>query len=72
MKVDNPAWPEIVSMLDKAASTRAHPVAPDQGRRTLYALQATARSYLGALALHTGVEARSGPIPLSTAVHQSG
>lgn len=53
--VSDPAWPELRGSLDRAeVDVDVLPVAAEAGRRTLYRLQVTARSTLGALALHTG------------------
>jgi len=52
--VDDPAWPGIARLIDDAPAARALEVSPEQGRTVLHALQVTASSYLGALALHTG------------------
>lgn len=54
-RVDDPAWPEIEALLARGVvEARVLPVAEAQGRDVLYRLQVTARSPLGALALHTG------------------
>lgn len=53
--VDAPAWPGLRRELQAAAvPVEVLPVATDRGRDCLYRLQVTARSRLGALALHTG------------------
>jgi hypothetical protein len=52
--VEDPAWPEIAGLLKDAPAARGVEISPEQGRKVLHALQVTARSYLGALALHTG------------------
>jgi hypothetical protein len=55
MHVEQPAWPELHDRLEAAGSEVAVlPVDGDAGERTLHALQVTAGSTLGALALHTG------------------
>ncbi|NJM42638.1 MAG: DUF2625 family protein [Anaerolineae bacterium] len=54
-KVKDPAWPEIKSWLEKAKNqfTVLEPL-EGQGLATLYALQVTTHSSLGAIALNTG------------------
>lgn len=53
--VDDPAWPEVVAAVAAATvPVRVLPVADERGRDTLHRLQVTARSVLGALALHSG------------------
>ncbi|PVU82034.1 hypothetical protein DDP54_02305 [Cellulomonas sp. WB94] len=52
--VDDPAWPAVSSLLDRVRTATALEVDPERGRRVLFSLQVTARSYLGALALNTG------------------
>jgi len=54
MDVDDPAWPLVSSWLQASSAAEALPVDVDDGRDCLYRLQVTARSILGALALHTG------------------
>ncbi|MDT0266967.1 DUF2625 family protein [Streptomyces sp. DSM 44915] len=54
-EVPEPAWPELVHLLSTAAvPVEIVPVDPALGRATLLQLQVTARSYLGAFALHCG------------------
>lgn len=51
----DPAWPELRAALAAAAvPVEVLPIEAEAGRRCLYHLQVTARSRLGALALHTG------------------
>lgn len=51
--VDDPAWPYLQKALaDSDAQTL--PVDPEQGQRSLWNLQVTAASTMGAVALHTG------------------
>ncbi|WP_319789607.1 MULTISPECIES: DUF2625 family protein [Streptomyces] len=53
--VPEPAWPELVSKVSSATvPLEIVPVDPALGRATLLQLQVTARSYLGAFALHCG------------------
>jgi hypothetical protein len=53
--VDDPAWPGLAAELRAApVPIRVLPTDPERGRRCLHRLQVTARSRLGALALHTG------------------
>lgn len=53
--VATPAWPLIAAAIETAAHPVVSlPVDPDQGEETLVALQVTAASALGALALNTG------------------
>ena len=53
--VADPAWPTIQDAIAAADhEVKVLPVHPAQGENTLFRLQVTARSYLGALALHTG------------------
>ena len=51
--VDNPAWPHLQQALAES-DTAVLPVDPEQGRRSLWELQVTAASAMGAVALHTG------------------
>lgn len=51
---DEPAWRDIEQLVAEHPTARILPVNPEQGRRTLWQLQVTARSWLGGLALHTG------------------
>nr|VDG62888.1 Protein of uncharacterised function DUF2625 [Streptococcus thermophilus] len=51
--VDNPAWPHLQQALAESDAA-VLPVAPEQGRRSLWELQVTAASAMGAVALHTG------------------
>lgn len=49
------AWPGLVERIgDALVPVRVHPALPQDGRRTLYRLQVTTRSTLGALAFHCG------------------
>src|SRR5689334_3586703 len=53
--VPDPAWPALHERLQAAhCDVTVLPVEGDAGERTLYALQVSAGSTLGALALHTG------------------
>ncbi|WP_369045388.1 DUF2625 family protein [Sinomonas sp. P10A9] len=53
--VDDPAWPDIARMASEAPLVvEILPVRGSEGRRTLYRLQVTARSTLGAIALNCG------------------
>ncbi|GHF70842.1 hypothetical protein GCM10010218_60190 [Streptomyces mashuensis] len=53
--VDEPAWPEIRETLEASpVSVEVLPPDSDLGRTTILQLQVTARSYLGAMALHCG------------------
>ena len=52
--VDSPAWPAVRSLVEASAGARALPVERAQGLQALEALQVTARSTLGALALNCG------------------
>src|SRR3954466_2697501 len=55
INAEEPAWPEIRQRLELPdCDALILPVEGDAGERTLHALQVTARSTLGALALHTG------------------
>lgn len=51
--VDNPAWPHLQQALAESDAA-VLPVDPEQGRRSLWELQVTAASAMGAVALHTG------------------
>lgn len=51
--VDNPAWPHLQQAL-AGADAITLPVEPEQGRRSLWGIQVTAASAMGAVALHTG------------------
>ncbi|MFI2205338.1 DUF2625 domain-containing protein [Streptomyces sp. NPDC020192] len=54
-RVDDPAWPELrQAFAGSAVPVRVLPADADAGRRCLTQLQVTARSTLGALALHCG------------------
>ncbi len=53
-EVADPAWPALEALITAAPSARALPVDPEVGGACLVALQVTAASTLGALALHTG------------------
>ena len=49
------AWPGLVERINQAfVPVRMHPALPEDGRQTLYRLQVTTRSTLGALALNCG------------------
>ncbi|MEU0276374.1 DUF2625 family protein [Streptomyces sp. NPDC006307] len=53
--VDDPAWPELRKELDSSrAPVEVLPADGEAGRAALLHLQITARSYLGAFALHCG------------------
>ena len=53
--VPDPAWPGLAkTLLDQHPRARTLPIARAAGERCLFRLQVTARSTLGALALHTG------------------
>jgi hypothetical protein len=55
VNVDEPAWPELLAELEAApVPIEILPIDGDAGREALYRLQVTARSRLGAMALHTG------------------
>jgi len=54
MAVDDPAWPQLEADLRGNPQIVILPVTQDAGQDCLYRLQVTARSYLGALAPHTG------------------
>ncbi|MFD3515765.1 DUF2625 family protein [Streptomyces sp. NPDC058657] len=55
VQVDDPVWPELCEVLSAASgSVQVLPADVDEGRRCLLQMQVTARSVLGALALHTG------------------
>lgn len=51
--VDDPAWPHLQQALAESNAV-ALPVDPERGRRSLWELQVTAASTMGAVALHTG------------------
>ena len=51
--VDDPAWPHLQQALAESDAV-ALPVDPERGRRSLWELQVTAASTMGAVALHTG------------------
>lgn len=51
--VDNPAWPHLQQPLAESDAV-VLPVDPEQGRGSLWGLQVTAASAMGAVALHTG------------------
>ncbi|MBO1331050.1 DUF2625 family protein [Streptomyces sp. VRA16 Mangrove soil] len=54
-QVDDPAWPELQEMLGASpVAARLLPGDAGEGRRALLQMQVSARSMLGALALHTG------------------
>ncbi|MGA4856388.1 DUF2625 family protein [Streptomyces koyangensis] len=55
VQVEEPAWPELRKMVaDGSVPVQVLPADPGEGRRCLLQMQVTARSVLGALALHTG------------------
>jgi hypothetical protein len=55
LAVDDPAWPHLRDLLERATvPVTVLPVEPQAGADVLYRLQVTARSWLGAFALHTG------------------
>lgn len=51
--VNEPAWPEIERMV-AGGNAVVLPIEPGRGLETLWSLQVTARSYLGAMALNCG------------------
>ena len=51
--VDDPAWPHLQQALAESNAV-ALPVDPERGRRSLWELQVTAASTMGAVALQTG------------------
>lgn len=54
-EVEDPAWPALSdALLDARDVATVLPIEDSPGRRCLHRLQVTARSTLGALALHTG------------------
>jgi hypothetical protein len=79
--VDDPAWPELTEVLARSAvAVDVLPGDADQGRRCLLQLQVAARSWLGAVVLHTGgllvdsgwlrVYGGGGPMPGLAAVNR--
>lgn len=52
--VQDPAWPEIAALVGRHDSARALPIDRSSGETSLHALQVTAASPLGALALNCG------------------
>lgn len=54
MATPDPAWPDLAEELRSNPQITILPIAAAAGREALYSLQVTARSRLGALALHTG------------------
>lgn len=53
--VDDPAWPRLLASIQRASvPVRVLPVDRPSGEQTLYRLQVTATSTLGAVALNTG------------------
>ena len=52
--VDDPAWPAVASLVARSSTARVLGIDDVRARRVIFALQVTARSFLGALALHTG------------------
>ncbi|MEW2703419.1 DUF2625 domain-containing protein [Streptomyces koyangensis] len=55
VQVEEPAWPELRKMVaDGSVPVQVLPADAGEGRRCLLQMQVTARSVLGALALHTG------------------
>jgi hypothetical protein len=50
----DPAWPQLEAELLANPEVTVLPIAPVAGRDSLYRLQVTTRSRMGALALHTG------------------
>ncbi|HEY4458130.1 MAG TPA: DUF2625 family protein [Pseudonocardiaceae bacterium] len=55
LAVDDPAWPHLRAMLDRATvPVTVLPVDQQAGEDVLHRLQVTARSWLGAFALHAG------------------
>lgn len=53
INVDKPAWPYLQQALAESDVVQL-PVDPERGRRTLWGLQVSAASTMGAVALHTG------------------
>ena len=51
--VDDPAWPHLQQALAES-DVIALPVDPERGQRSLWGLQVSAASTMGAVALHTG------------------
>ena len=51
--VDDPAWPHLQQALTESDAI-VLPIDPEQGRRSLWELQVTAASMMGAVALHSG------------------
>lgn len=51
---DEPAWPDITALAAEHDRATILPVDPEHGRRVLWRLQVTARSWLGGLALNCG------------------
>lgn len=55
LAVDDPAWPHLRDLLEHAeVPVTVLPVSASVGQEVLHRLQVTARSWLGAFALHTG------------------
>lgn len=52
--VNDPAWPLLLEAIEGSTSTQALPPDADRGLATLYSLQVSAASTLGALALNSG------------------
>ena len=52
--VEQPAWPQIRRLIEQSTVAWSTPAESDTGRETLYRLQITARSPMGAVALHCG------------------
>jgi hypothetical protein len=60
LAVDDPAWPHLRDLLERATvPVTVLPVEPQAGADVLYRLQVTARSWLGAFALHAGAVLRA-------------
>jgi len=55
LNVENPAWEALVKSINSSnVRVKALDNTPEQGLNTLYRIQVTTRSYMGALILHTG------------------
>ncbi len=68
---DDPAWPLVRAWVEGSADARVLPASGGSGERTLYRLQVSARSSLGALALNCGgIVVQSGWLRLLGAGHE--
>jgi hypothetical protein len=54
VKVENPAWPWVQGLIDEATTDVSVNPPPSDSASCIWALQVTAASTLGALAVHTG------------------